>query len=259
MAFELSMFRLDGKVAVVTGSGTGLGKAMVHGMAKCGAIPVVTEVPSRLELAKGVASEIAAEGGRAIAVPLDVTDLGAIQAMVDTVVRELGRIDILVNNAGINITRWATEVSEADWDKVLDIDLKGTFFCSQAVGKHMIARGGGGKIVNIASQNGVIGYFMRAAYCSAKAGQVNLTRVLALEWAKHGINVNAVGPTFVKTPLTEQTFNNPDIAKDLIGRIPMGRIAEPEEIVGAVVFLSSPAAAMVTGHMLLVDGGWTAI
>ena len=141
---------------------------------------------------------------------------------------------------------------------MLDVNLKGVFFCSQAVARGMIRRKSG-KIVNIASQNGVIGYYDRAAYCSSKAGVVNLTRVLAIEWAEQNINVNAVGPTFVRTPLTEKLFQDESFSSEVLRRIPLGRLGKPEDVAGAVVFLSSPAADLITGHTLLVDGGWTAI
>jgi 2-deoxy-D-gluconate 3-dehydrogenase len=160
--------------------------------------------------------------------------------------------------AGINIPREALEVAEDDWDRVLDVNLKGLFFLSQRVARQMIG-GGGGKIVNMASQNGLVGYYRRAAYCSSKAGVVNLTRVLALEWARHKINVNAVAPTFILTPLTQSTFDDPLLREDLLRRIPLGRVGQPEDVVGAVVFLASPAADLITGHTLLVDGGWTAV
>jgi 2-deoxy-D-gluconate 3-dehydrogenase len=149
-------------------------------------------------------------------------------------------------------------VTEADWDLVQDVNLKGLFFLSQRVARRMKADGGG-RIINVASINGVVGYNRRAAYCSSKAGVVNLTRVLALEWANLGINVNAIGPTFILTPLTQSTFDDPEQLQDLLGRIPLGRVGQPEDVVGAVVFLASPAAALVTGHTLMVDGGWTAI
>ena len=185
-------------------------------------------------------------------------DMDSIDALVRNAVAEFGRIDVLVNNAGVNIPRAALEITEADWDRVLDVNLKGLFFLSQRVAREMIGAGGG-KIVNIASQNGVVGYFKRAAYCSSKAGVVNLTRVLALEWAEHKILVNAVAPTFVLTPLTQSTFDDPVLREDLLKRIPLGRVGQPEDVAGAVVFLASPAADMITGHTLLVDGGWTAI
>ena len=190
--------------------------------------------------------------------PLALPALDSIAALVEGAVQEMGRIDILINNAGVNIPRDALEVSESDWDRVLDVNLKGLFFMSQRVAREMI-KTGGGRIVNIASQNGVVGYYRRAAYCASKAGVVNLTRVLALEWAQHQIRVNAVGPTFILTPLTQSTFDDPVLRADLLRRIPVGRVGQPEDIVGAVVFLCSPAAEMITGHTLLVDGGWTAI
>jgi len=251
--------RLDGKVALVTGASSGLGQGFAAALAEYGAHVAVTELPDRLDAAGETVDMIEERGGRALAVGLDVRDPRASAGVVERVVAEFGRLDVLVNNAGVNRVQWAEDVSEENWDLVLDTDLKGAFFMAQAAGKHMIARGGGGRIVNIASQNGVIGYYQRAAYCSAKGGLVNLTRVLALEWAKHGITVNAIGPTFVRTPLTEQTFSQPDIKRDLESRIPMGRIATVEENLGALIFLASDAAAMVTGHTLLVDGGWTAI
>jgi 2-deoxy-D-gluconate 3-dehydrogenase len=141
---------------------------------------------------------------------------------------------------------------------VLDVNLKGVFFCAQAVGREMIKRKSG-KMINIASQNGVVGYYQRAAYCSSKAGVVNLTRVLAIEWSPYRVNVNAVAPTFVLTPLTEKLFANPSFSREVRRRIPLGRLGKPEDVAGAVVFLASPAADLITGHTLLVDGGWTAI
>ena len=158
----------------------------------------------------------------------------------------------------MNIPADALDLEEKDWDQVQDVNLKGLFFLSQRCARHM-REAGGGRIVNMASINGVVGYYRRAAYCSSKAGVVNLTRVLALEWAQYDINVNAVGPTFILTPLTQSTFDDPQMREDLLKRIPKGRVGQPEDVVGAVVFLSSDASAMITGHTLLVDGGWTAI
>ena len=185
--------------------------------------------------------------------------MGSIDSFVAAAHEKLGGMDILVNNAGVNIPVEALDLTEQDWDRVQDVNLKGLFFLSQAVARQMKADGSGGRIINVASINGVVGYYKRAAYCSSKAGVVNLTRVLALEWAQYGINVNAVGPTFILTPLTQSTFDDPAQREDLLGRIPLGRVGQPEDVVGAVVFLASAAAAMVTGHTLMVDGGWTAI
>ena len=255
----LPSLNLDNKIGLVTGTGSGLGRAISIGMAQAGADVALTELPDKLDAARDTAREIEKLGRRAVVVPLDVLKLPLIQEAVDAVLAHFGRIDILVNNAGINIPRLAVDVTEADWDKVMAIDLKGVFFMTQAAAKKAFFPQGGGKVVNIASQMGVVGYTYRSAYCSAKAGVVNLTRVLAFEWAKQKINVNTVGPTFVDTPLTRPMFENKEFYNDVMSRIPMGRLATPEDIVGAVVYLASPAADMVTGQTLLVDGGWTAV
>ena len=250
--------RLDDKVALVTGAGSGIGRAIALAVAEVGADVVVCELPEKMGALDEVCEEIEALGKRVLPVGLALPDLGMIDEVVDQAVAAFGRVDVLVNNAGINIPRDALEVTEADWDAVMDVNLKGLFFMCQRVGRLMVEKGGG-KIVNIASQNGVVGYYKRAAYCSSKAGVVNLTRVLAVEWAAHQITVNAVGPTFVLTPLTQSTFDNPELREDLLSRIPLGRVGQPEDEVGAVVFLASPAADLITGHTLLVDGGWTAL
>jgi len=252
-------FRLDGKIALVTGTGSGLGQAIAIALAHHGADLAITELPSRLDAARATARSIEQLGRRVDVVALDVLQLTAIEAAVDEALRAFGRIDILVNNAGVNVPRLALEVTEADWDRVVDIDLKGLFFTTQAVASKAMIPGGGGKIVNIASIMGAVGYTHRAAYCSAKAGVVALTRVLAFEWAKHRINVNAVGPTFVETPLTRSLFEDPAFREDVLRRIPLGRLGTPDDVAGAVVYLASSAADLVTGHHLLVDGGWTAV
>lgn len=257
---NIPTMRVDGKVALVTGAGSGIGKAVAEGLAHFGADVVITEITPKMELGQQVAKEIAGNTGKkVICVPLDLPDMKSIQAMTDAAVAEMGKIHILINNAGIQIAKPSLEVTEDDWDKVVDTNLKGAFFVSQSVAKQIIKQGEGGRIINIASQNGVIGYYNRAAYCSAKAGMVNLTRVLAIEWAEHGINVNAIGPTFIRTPLGEQTLKNKAFYDDIISHIPLRRIGEPEELIGAVVYLASDASTLVTGHTLLVDGGWTAM
>jgi 2-deoxy-D-gluconate 3-dehydrogenase len=257
----LPSFRLDGQVAVVTGTGSGLGQAIAVGLAEAGADVVLSELPDRLALTDETVRLIEAQGREALVLPLDVRDLDGphgIRGFAEAAIDWRGQIDCLVNNAGVNLPQDALEVDEASWDAVLDIDLKGTFFCAQAFGRHMVERGSG-SIINIASQNGLVGYYKRAAYCSAKAGVVNLTRVLTLEWAPRGVRVNAIAPTFVRTPLTASTFDDPELGADLLRRIPLGKIGEPEDVAAAVVFLASPAAGMITGHTLTVDGGWTAI
>jgi NAD(P)-dependent dehydrogenase (short-subunit alcohol dehydrogenase family) len=250
--------RVDGKIALVTGTGSGLGRAMAIGLAQAGADVGLTELPGKEAAAEETAAEVRSAGRRALVLALDVRQLPMIDDAVERLLTAFGRIDILVNNAGINVPKLAVDVTPEEWDTVLDTDLKGLFFTTQKVARRAMIPQGGGKIVNIASIMGVGGFRYRAAYCSAKAGVVNLTRVLAIEWAEHHINVNAIGPTFFDTPLTRPMFEDRAFYDDVMGRIPLGRLGQPEDVVGAAVFLSSAAANMVTGHTLMVDGGWTA-
>ena len=256
---EFPSARVEGKVAIVTGTGTGIGQASALALAAAGANVIMTELPGRTDAAEATASTARTDYGvETLVMPLDVTNLGHIDELVTSAVARFGRIDILLNNAGINIPKMALDVTESDWDRVLDINLKGLFFTTQAVGRVM-AEQKSGKIISIASQMGVVGYVKRAAYCSAKAGVVNLTRVLAFEWAQYGIRVNAIGPTFVETPLTRPMFEDEEFRQDVMSRIPLGQLAQPQDIASAVVFLSSAASDMITGQTMLVDGGWTAV
>ncbi|CAA9542276.1 MAG: Putative short-chain dehydrogenase [uncultured Thermomicrobiales bacterium] len=253
---------LRGAVAMVTGTGSGIGEETSYALAAAGARLVVTELPDRLDRAEATAAAIRERhAGEAVAIPLDVTDLDSVAACVEAASAAFGgRIDVLVNNAGLNVPQMAFDVTEEAWDRVLDVNLKGLFFMAQAIGRRMRdQRPAGGSIVNIASQMGIVGYTKRAAYCSSKAGAVNLSRVLAFEWAEHNIRVNAVCPTFVETPLTRPMFEDPEFKADVLRRIPLGRLATPADVADAVVYLAGPGAAMVTGHALLVDGGWTAV
>ncbi len=250
-------FGLKDRKAVVTGAGQGLGQGIALALAHAGASVVVADLPSNRTRALETVTEIEALGAQACYIALDVTDLSSIQNMAAESIKAYGHIDILVNNAGVNAPKLAVDLTEAEWDRVLDTGLKGSFFCAQALGRHMIERGYG-RVINIASQVGLVGYWYRSAYCSAKAGLVNLTRVLAIEWAQRGVTVNAVAPTFLHTPFTEKMFSDEAFHEDVLRRIPMGRIGEVEDVVGAVVFLASGAASLITGHTLAVDGGWTA-
>ncbi len=250
--------RVDDQVALVTGTGTGIGQAAALALAASGAHVVLTELPDRLPAAEATARTIAREYDRVTeTVALDVTHLDQIEGAVARALDRFGRIDTLVNNAGVN--RWvpALEITEATWDHILDVNLKGTFFMAQAAGRAMIARRRG-RIINIASQMGVGGYERRAAYCASKAGVVNLTRALAVEWGRSGIRVNCVGPTFVESATIATLFQDEAFYQETVARIPVGRIATPADIVGAIVYLASPASDMVNGHTLLVDGGWSA-
>jgi 2-deoxy-D-gluconate 3-dehydrogenase len=250
-----SEFDLSGKVALVTGAGRGMGYHIALALARYGAdIIVCSRTLSELEK---VGKEIESLGRRVFVQRADLTKIPEIQAMVDESVRAFGRIDILVNNAGVNIPQWAEEVTEEAWDKVFNINLKGAFFCAQAVGKVMI-RQKRGKIINVSSQSGSVGLIMRSAYCASKGGLNLLTKVLALEWAKHNILVNAIAPTFLETPMTKPMLEKKEFRDYVMGNILLGRLAKFEDVVGAVVYLASEASNMVTGHILLIDGGWTA-
>ena len=251
---------LEGKVALVTGSARGIGRALAVGLAQAGATVAVSDMPSRLDMARETQSQIEAVGGPSATYPLDVLDLNSIGDATDRVVSDFGRLDILVSNAGVRVRRPALEVTEDDWDTVIDTNLKGVFFCAQAAARFMIGQGGG-RIINISSQLALVARENRVAYCASKAGVANMTRALALEWAQYGITVNAIGPGPTETPglLDADTQTDDELQRDLAAHMPLGRRMQPEELVGAAVYLASPSASATTGHLLIVDGGWTAI
>jgi NAD(P)-dependent dehydrogenase (short-subunit alcohol dehydrogenase family) len=249
-----SEFDLSGKVAIVTGAGRGMGYHIALVLARYGAdLVVCSRTVSELEK---VGAEIEKLGRRVLIQKMDVTNIPEIHSMVEATVKTFGRIDLLVNNAGLNIPQWAEEVTEEAWDQVFDINLKGTFFCAQAVGKVMIQQKRG-KIINISSQSGSVGLIMRSAYCASKGGLNLLTKVLALEWAKHNILVNAIAPTFLETPMTKPMLEKKEFHDYVMGNILLGRLAKFEDVTGAVIYFASEASNMVTGHVLLIDGGWT--
>jgi len=195
--------------------------------------------------------------GRRLRIHLDVADLESIGAAMDAVHDHFGALDILVNNAGLGANHPAEDVTEDDWDQMMDVNLKGLFFCCQAAGRIMLEQGRG-RIVNLSSQAGVVGIREHAVYSASKGGVNLLTKVLALEWSHRGVNVNAVAPTFIYTPGTAERLDQPDYLEAVLERIPAGRVGTITDVAGAVVYLASPASNMVTGHVLVVDGGWTA-
>jgi NAD(P)-dependent dehydrogenase (short-subunit alcohol dehydrogenase family) len=248
-------FDLSGQVALVTGAARGIGRACAIALAQAGADVALglRDVASGGELAR----DIEALGRRALPLQMDVTDLGQIEAAVAEATRRFGRIDILVNNAGIGPPSAAENVTASAFDATLAVNLKGTFFTSQAVGRTMIARKSG-RIVNLSSQAGFVALPTESVYCMTKAAIAHLTKCLAVEWGPHGVLVNAVAPTFIRTPGTVKWLEDDAFRTDLLARIPLGRVGDPVDVAGAVVFLASPAAALVTGATLLIDGGWTA-
>jgi NAD(P)-dependent dehydrogenase (short-subunit alcohol dehydrogenase family) len=252
---ELPRFDVRGQIALVTGAARGIGRACALALAQAGAD---VALGLRDERTGGdLAREIEALGRRALPLQMDMTRLAEVRAAVEAAVAHFGRLDILVNNAGLAPENPAEDVREEDFDLTLAVNLKGTFFASQAAGRVMI-RQKYGRIVNLGSQAGFIALPTESVYCMTKAAISHLTKCLAVEWARHNITVNAVAPTFIRTPGTAECLANDAFRADVLSRIPLGRIGEPMEVAAAVLYLASPAAALVTGTTLLIDGGWTA-
>jgi 2-deoxy-D-gluconate 3-dehydrogenase len=246
---------LAGRAAIVTGGSKGIGYAMACALAHAGADIVV--VSRNLEDGRKAARDIRDLGRKAIAVSCDVTVSRQVDAMVEEAVATFGKVDILLNNAGMNIRKPTVELAEDEWDKVLDTNLKGIFLVAQRVGKEMVKQNRG-KIINIASIFGMVGFPFLAAYCASKGGIVQLTRHLALEWAKYNVNVNAIAPGYIRTPMTEGWLTDPARLETIVSNTPMGRLGSPEDLAGPVIFLASDWSDYVTGHVLMVDGGWVA-
>jgi NAD(P)-dependent dehydrogenase (short-subunit alcohol dehydrogenase family) len=249
-------FDLTGQVALVTGAGRGLGQAISLALAHAGADIALglRDVNARGDLT----NQIEAMGRRVLPLQMDVRHLDQIFQAVDDTVRHFGRLDILVNNAGLAPENLAENVREEDFDLTLAVNLKGTFFASQAAGRVMI-RQKSGRIINLSSQAGFVALPTESIYCMTKAAIAHLTKCLAVEWGKHNITVNAVAPTFIRTPGTEACLADPEFRSDVIERIAaLHRVGEPMEVAGAVVFLASSAASLITGETILIDGGWTA-
>jgi NAD(P)-dependent dehydrogenase (short-subunit alcohol dehydrogenase family) len=249
-------FDLTGQVALVTGAARGLGGAISLALAHAGA-----DVALGLRDVKAggdLSDQIGAMGRRALRLQMDVRRLDQISQSVDNTVRQLGRLDILVNNAGLAPDNLAENVREEDFDLTLAVNLKGTFFASQAAGRVMI-RQKGCRIINLSSQAAFVALPTESVYCMTKAAISHLTKCLAIEWGKYNITVNAVAPTFIRTPGTESALADPEFRSDVIERIAaLHRIGEPMDVAGAVVFLASSAASLITGDTILIDGGWTA-
>jgi len=252
----LDAFRLDGKVAVVTGSSRGIGRAIAFGLAGVGATVVVNSRNAGDVAA--VAIEIASKYSMATPIVADISRPEDVRRLFTQVMDMYGHIDVLVNNAGISpVYKRAEDVLEAEWDAVMATNLKGMFLCAQAAGRLMLAQGSG-SIVNMSSIGGSAALARILAYCVSKAGIEQMTRVMAVEWAQRGVRVNAIAPTWVETDLARGVLENPRLSEWVAQQTPMGKAAQPDDIVGAAIYLASDASRFVTGHILRVDGGWTA-
>lgn len=247
---------LENKTVIVTGGSKGIGKSIALTFAQLKANVVISGRNKRA--LEETLRELHEFNDKCIAVAGDLSNIDEVRHLVDSAASKFGSVDVLVNNAGVNIAKPALNVTEEDWDTVLDLNLKTAFFASQTAAKYMIAQKSG-RIINIASQMAFVGYIKRAAYCSSKGGLVQLTKALAVEWASEGVRVNAVAPTFIETELTTKMFEDKEFKKDVDSRILLDGLSQPEDISGAVLYLASNLANFVTGETIKVDGGWTAI
>jgi NAD(P)-dependent dehydrogenase (short-subunit alcohol dehydrogenase family) len=250
-----SSFSIEGQVALVTGATGGIGADLAAALGQAGAR--VGVAGRRSDQVNAVVETVQAAGGEAAPIDLDLTDRASIDAAVAAVVSSFGRIDILVNNAGLGTNHDAIDATEAEWDELFAVNVRGLFFACQSAARQMLPQGSG-RIVNMASQAGLVGIRRHAAYSASKAAVIGLTRVLALEWSPYGVTVNAVAPTWVYTPGTAERLDDPAFLASVLERIPAGRVATTADVAAAVIYLASPAAGMVTGSVLTVDGGWTA-
>jgi len=247
-------FNLKNKVALVTGAARGIGRACALALANAGA-DIVLGLRD-VNTGDDVQDTIENMGRRVVRLQMDISKTNEINAAIDSVVSEFGRLDILVNNVGVGPENAAENVTESDFDYTINVNVKGTFFTSQAAAKVMIKQKSG-TIINISSQAGVVALADESIYCLSKAAVNHMTKCLALEWAKHKVTVNAVAPTFINTPGTEKWLSDEPFRKSVVDRIPLGKIGNPMDVAGTVVFLASSAAAMITGEIILIDGGWT--
>jgi gluconate 5-dehydrogenase len=252
------LFDLSGRVALVTGAGSGLGAIFSEALAEAGATVVC--VGRRLERVQATANRVQQIGCQSLAISADVTSESAVTEMIAQTVERFGKLDILVNNAGTAVVGPPESINLADWQRVVDVNLTGVFLCAREAARAMIAAGTGGCMINVASILGAVASepVPAAAYDATKGAVVNLTRDLAVHWAPHGIRVNAIGPAYFPSEMTDAFLAMPELVREIERRTPLGRIGRPEELKGPVVFLASDASSYVTGQTLYVDGGWTA-
>lgn len=251
---QKSDFKLNGQVIVVTGASKGIGAGITKELANEGATVILCS--RNIERLNDLKNQIVTESGIAHVFPLDIGSVRQIEDVFKKIYHQFGRIDVLVNNAGLGNNHAALDVKENDWNEMMNINLKGLFFCSQQAGKYMI-KNGYGRIVNMSSQASLVAIKDHAVYCASKGGVNLLTKVLALEWAEKGVTVNGISPTFTYTPGTAERLDNPEYLANVLNRIPVGKVATIHDIASAIMYLIGPNSSMVTGSNLVIDGGWT--
>ncbi len=255
MIVEYPNLSIEGQSALVVGASKGIGYGIAKALAHAGARVAVAA--RSMDLLEQLTAEINDEGGIAFPLFLDVRDVGTIDSAFGQVKEQFGRIDIVVNNAGLGAPVPATEIDEAYWDNMMSLNLKGLFFCCQSAGRIMLEQGYG-RIINMSSQASIVGIPEEAVYCASKAGVNMLTKVLALEWSGKGVTINAIGPTFIKTPGTAERLDDPVFRENILSKLPIGRVGTIKDVAGLVEFLASPASELITGAFIPIDGGWTA-
>lgn len=253
---DVSVFSLEGQTAIVTGASGGLGKETALALADVGCQVVIAA--RNLRALEEVAAAVEGKGRQCLAVKTDITQAADVQRLIDHAVERFQTIDILVNNAGVAVERLLAEISEAEWRRVIDTHLHGTFLCAQAAGKEMIKRRRG-RIINMVSVLGLVVVPLLGSYCAAKGGVIQLTRALALEWARYQITVNALAPGYFISPMNQERFADPEVLQNTIRRVPLKRLATYDDLTPVIVFLASAAAKYITGQVIAVDGGWTIV
>ena len=251
------LFNLENKISIVTGATSDIGREIAFALSEFSSELILTDLITKKEQLKKIKDSIISNGNKAEFYTFDIASLFEIERFIEEIT-SYKKIDILVNNAGINITNLALNVSEKEWDKIMDINLKGLFFLTRDICKIMI-KNNYGKIINISSQTGIVGYPERTVYAASKMGLIGLSKNLAIELAKYNINVNCIAPTFTNTSMAKPLMENKKFLEEIKQKMPMGRVNKPIDLVGAIIFLASEASDMVTGHTLLVDGGWTSL
>lgn len=249
------LFNLKNKISIVTGASSDIGREIAFALSEFGSELILIDLEIKKEQLNKVLHDIDKKGGKGEIFTFDITSLKEIEEFAKNI-SSYKKVDILINNAGLNIPSLAVDVTETDWDKIMNVNLKGLFFLTKAIGKLMI-KNRYGKIINIASQTGIVGYPKRLVYGTSKMGIIGMSKMLATEWADYKINVNCIAPTFTNTKMAKPLLENKEFLKEIKKRMPLGRINEPIDLVGAVIYLASKASNMVTGQTLIVDGGWT--